>query len=355
MQICRDSHPGKPPGVPAGGAGSGPFCRNIRPPANRLEWWAMRLALRLMETALAFARDPEQAMARGIAVMRRIARLHLRHIDAAGLCWPYLDGGRGETIVLLHGYGADKDRFGSLSPFLRRRYRLVIPDLPGFGGHAALRHLDYGITAQVERLDAFMRRVGLKRFHLFGASLGGYAAALYAARFPRKVISLGLMAPAGITAPECSDALRFFQQTGRNIFLYTSTEGVDELIDFLIHRPFALPRRIKHFWARSARENLTRRQKIIDDLVAGGLTMLDDRAAKIQAPTLLLWGANDRICHVSSVQALLRLIPDCRAYVFHSCGHIPLVEYPGACRFLYGRFVERVALDHAPVQRPHKR
>lgn len=348
MQVCRDRHDERPPDAPADGSGS--FCRSMRPPVSRLEWWGMRLALHLIEIALACSRDPAQAMAGATAVMRRVTRMRLRHINAAGLRWPYLDGGCGETIVLLHGYGADKDRFGSLTPYLRRRYRLVIPDLPGFGEHAALGHLDYGITAQVERLDAFIRGVGLKRFHLFGISLGGYAAALYAARFPGKVVSLGLMAPAGITAPQSSDALRFFEQTDRNIFLSTSTEAVDELIDFLIHRPFALPMRLKRYWAWCGRENLAWRQKIFDDLVAGGLNRLDDRAAKIQAPTLLLWGADDRICHVSSIQVLLRLIPDCRAYVFQSCGHIPLVEYPEACRVLYRRFVEKVARDPAQAR-----
>jgi pimeloyl-ACP methyl ester carboxylesterase len=355
MQTCRDRHDVKPPGAPVGGNGSGALCRSIQLRASRLEWWSMRLALHLAEIVLACFRDPARAMAGAVAVMRRATRMHLRYVDAAGLRWPYLDGGCGDTIVLLHGYGADKDRFGSLTPYLRRRYRLVIPDLPGFGEHEALCHLDYGTAAQVKRLDAFVRGVGLKRFHLFGASLGGYIAALYAARFPGKVLSLGLMAPAGVTAPERSEAQQFFEQTGRNIFLYTSAEAVDALIDFLIHRPLVLPMRVKRYWAGFGRENLVWRQKIFDDLVAGGLNRLDDRAAEIQAPTLLLWGEDDRICHVSSVQVLLRLIPDCRAFVFQSCGHIPLVEYPGQCRALYGRFVESVALDPARVRLRRKR
>jgi pimeloyl-ACP methyl ester carboxylesterase len=333
--------PARLAGMPAiGGPGR---LRYLQPPPNRLEWWAARLAVRLADIGLAFVNDPEQSMSKALAAMRLVGGMRLRCIAADGMDWPFLVGGCGEPVVMLHGYGADKDRFGSLAPVLRRRYRVIIPDLPGFGDHNARADLDYGITSQVLRLDAFVRAVGLTRFHLFGISLGGYAAALYAARFPQKTLSLALMDPAGLTAPESSDAMRIFEQTGRNIFLYTSPEDVEILTEFLIHRPFALPARIKRYWALSGQTHMAWRQKLFNDLIDGGLSLLDDDAAKIEAPTLIFWGAQDRICHVSSAQALVRLIPDCRAYVFHACGHMPLFEYPAACRDLYGKFLQKVA------------
>jgi pimeloyl-ACP methyl ester carboxylesterase len=311
-----------------------------------LEWWGTCLAVRIADSALALARDPEQAMSKAMAAMRLIGGMRLHHIMAGGIEWPFLAGGRGEAVVLLHGYGADKDRFGSLVPFLRRRYRVVIPDLPGFGDHQAHEDLDYGITSQILRLDQFVQSLGLTRFHLLGISLGGYAAALYAARFPHKILSLALMDPAGHSAPEPSDALRFFEQTGQNIFLYTSPQEVEILTDFLVHRPFVLPARIKRYWAWCGRSRLEWRQKLFNDLIDGGLSLLDDWAAKIASPTLLFWGAEDRICHVSSVQALLELIPDCRAYVIRACGHMPLFEYPEVCRDLYGKFLQKFSANH---------
>jgi pimeloyl-ACP methyl ester carboxylesterase len=316
--------------------------RYLKPSPNRLEWWAACLAVRLADMVLAFANDPEQQMAKTLATMRLVGGLRLRCITADGIDWPFLVGGCGEPVVLLHGYGADKDRFGSLAPFLRRRYRVVIPDLPGFGDHKARVDMDYGITSQVRRLDGFVRAMGLERFHLFGISLGGYAAALYAARFPQKALSLALMDPAGHTAPEPSDAMRLFEQTGRNIFLYASPEDVQVLTDFLIHRPFAVPTRMKRYWALCGRTHMAWRQKLFNDLIDGGLSLLDDDAGKIEAPTLIFWGAQDRICHASSAKVLVKLISDCRAYVFHACGHMPLFEYPAACRDLYLRFLQKV-------------
>jgi pimeloyl-ACP methyl ester carboxylesterase len=294
---------------------------------------------------LAFTVDPERWLSKTLAVTRWSGGMRLRRITADGIEWPYLVGGSGEPVVLLHGYGANKDRFGSLVPFLRRRHHVVIPDLPGFGDHHVRAELDYGISSQVLRLDAFIRAVGLTRFHLFGISLGGYAAALYAARFPQKTLSLALMDPAGLTAPEPSDAMRVFEQTGRNIFLYTHPEDVQLLCDFLMYRPLELPARIKRYWALWGRTHLAWRQKLFNDLIDGGLDLLDDRAMEITAPTLIFWGAQDRICHVSSVKTLLTLIADCRAYVFHGCGHMPLFEYPAACRELYGQFLHKVAVN----------
>ena len=318
----------------------------LRLPPDRLEWWAACLAIRIADLALALADDPEQSMAKAMAALRLIGGMRLRRISADGIDWPFLVGGGGETVVLLHGYGADKDRIGSLAPFLRRRYRVVIPDLPGFGDHKAHADLDYGITSQVQRLDAFVRAVGLTRFHLFGISMGGYAAALYAARFPQKILSLALMDPAGHSAPEPSDAIRLFQQTGRNIFLYSSAADVEELAGFLIHRPFRLPARIKRYWALYGRTHLAWRRRLFNDLIDGGLSLLDERAAKIRASTLIFWGAQDRICHVSSARALLKLIPDCRAYIFHACGHMPLFEYPAACRNLYLQFLRKASAGY---------
>ena len=324
--------------------GPGRLCY-LQPPPNHLEWWATCLAIRVADIVLAFASDPERPMSKAMAATRLVGGMRLRRITADGIDWPFLVGGCGETVVLLHGYGADKDRFGSLAPFLRRRFRVIIPDLPGFGDHKAHENLDYGITQQVLHLDAFVRALGLTRFHLFGISLGGYAAALYAAWFPQNTLSLALMDPAGLTAPEPSDAQRVFEQSGRNIFLYASTEQVEILTKFLIHRPFVLPARIKRCWASYGRTHMAWRQKLFNDLIDGGLGLLDDYAAKIEAPTLIFWGAQDRICHVSSAKALVKLIPDCRAYVFYACGHIPLFEYPAACRDLYLRFLRNVSAN----------
>jgi pimeloyl-ACP methyl ester carboxylesterase len=229
---------------------------------------------------------------------------------------------------LLHGFGADKDRFGPLPADLRRWYRVIIPDLPGFGEHQPDWGAVYNIPAQVTRLESFFRALGLNRFHLLGISLGGYVAACYAARFPRHVQSLTLMNTAGIDSPVSSDAFRLLQLHDQNIFLYTNEAQFQKMMDYLMFRPIQLPMRIRRYWAAQGLRSLSWRRKLFADLFADGCFRLDEDARQIEAPTLVIWGCQDRILHVSAVDRLLEMIADCRAYVLGDCGHVPLFEYP---------------------------
>jgi abhydrolase domain-containing protein 6 len=272
---------------------------------------------------------------------RRLGGMQARYLKSGGVVWPYLDGGKGVPVVLLHGYGADKDRFVNLVPFLRRRHRVIIPDLPGFGEHRPDWALSYGIHDQVRRLDGFLHAVGLRRFHLMGLSLGGYLAGVYAARFPRRLRTLALMDSAGFTSPVPSDAQRMYDSVGRNIFLYSSKREVQTLIDFLLHHPVRLPMALLDYWASQGLARQAWRAKLFDDFIAGGRYELDRLAPFIQAPTLVIWGGDDRICHVSAVDRILSLIRNCRAYIIHGCGHIPMVEYPVLFRRLYLEFLRR--------------
>lgn len=218
---------------------------------------------------------------------------------------------------------------------------MVIPDLPGFGDHVPDWQAVYDVPGQLERLQSFFRELGLERFHLLGISLGGYVAAFYAARFPQRVQSLILMNTAGISSPVPSEAFTLLEQHDQNIFLYANEEQVQKMIDYLMYRPIQLPLQIRRYWAARGRQTLSWRRKMFADLLSDGIYRLDEYARDIQAPTQVLWGRQDRICHVSAVDRLLEMIPDCQAFVIDSCGHMPLFEYPGICLRLCLRFLQR--------------
>ena len=96
--------------------------------------------------------------------------------------WVYLAGGEGETILFIHGFGADKDRWGTFLTAFCGRYRLIAPDLPGFGESSRVASANYNIPGQVDRLSRFIEKIHLDRFHLVGISMGGYIAAYYAGK-----------------------------------------------------------------------------------------------------------------------------------------------------------------------------
>ena len=123
-----------------------------------------------------------------------------------GVHYAYLEGGQGKPLMLLHGFGGNKDTFTRVSRFLVKHYRVIIPDIIGFGESAHIQHTDYSPSAQVERLRLLSEALNLKDLHLGGNSMGGQIALLYSALYPTEVNSLWLLSPAGVWSAPKSDS-----------------------------------------------------------------------------------------------------------------------------------------------------
>jgi pimeloyl-ACP methyl ester carboxylesterase len=323
-------------------------CVQLTPRPSVGQRWMAGLFLQGLSAIVRHAGSPDATIARLVHLNRKLGGMHTRYQKCGGLIWPYLEGGRGDPVVLLHGYGADKDGFSSLVPFLRRSFRVIVPDLPGFGDHPHDRSLTYGIDHQAERLEVFLQAADVPRCHLLGISLGGYLAARYAAGFPQRVRSLTLVDSAGFSSPVPSEAMRLMASRGRNIFLYRNEEEMAELYRYLLHRPLKLPAAVRRYWTSQGLAQRAWRQKLFDDLIAGGIDTMDGLAHRIQAPTLVVWGAQDRICHVSAVDGILAKIANSRAYIIQACGHIPIIEYPMLFRKIYLGFLHQVVAEASP-------
>ncbi len=285
------------------------------------------------------SKDPDALFDAGYRLSRLFSGLRVRRQQVGRRNWPYLVGGQGEVVVLLHGFGADKDRFGSFLPMMRRGYRIVVPDIPGFGEQQQVWGASYDVGSQVYRIERFVESLDLEKFHLMGISLGGYLAAHYASRNVHRVKSLCLMDTAGFSSPINSDALQLFQDQQRNIFLPKNKDEMQLMVDYLLYRRLVLPEALKRYWLKQTLGLLAWRQKLFDDLLSGGIYLMDDLARRIKAPTQVLWGAEDRICHVSTVDTILSLIEHCQAHILHGCGHIPIIEHPALSARLYRNFL----------------
>src|SRR4051794_1170642 len=75
----------------------------------------------------------------------------------------YIDEGQGEPIVLLHGLGASSHIWNPLEQKMKRRYRLLIPDLMGFGRSSKDLHLHYGLDDQARRIVEWLDGLGIQR------------------------------------------------------------------------------------------------------------------------------------------------------------------------------------------------
>lgn len=276
-------------------------------------------------TALLFA-VPGLAFGLAKRLERGLAGLEEREVAAGDHRLVYLEGGSGPTLLLVHGFAADKDNWTRLARHLSDRFHLVAPDLPGHGESDRLESASYDIRSQVERLRAFRAALGLERFHLAGNSMGGHIAAAYAAAYPADVESLILLDAAGVEAPEPSE-LSALLERGENPLVAASAEEFEELLDFLfVERPYVPAPILDHF-AEQAAANREFHDKIWSDLGARPLP-LEGLLPSIAAPTLVIWGDSDRVLHPSGAEVFQKGIPRARTVMLEGCGHVPMLERP---------------------------
>ncbi|HZD93562.1 MAG TPA: alpha/beta fold hydrolase, partial [Candidatus Sulfotelmatobacter sp.] len=163
----------------------------------------------------------------------------------------YSEGGKGEPVVLLHGFGASADNWNRFAARLTKRYHVIAPDLPGWGQSTRLEAESYAYPKQIERLQQFLTQLGLKRFHLIGHSMGGFIASAYAACYPEQVITLGLIAPHGVAEPQASE-FSLSVAAGDNWLVASSVPEFERLLNGVFARRPYLPKSVFRLLAQHA-------------------------------------------------------------------------------------------------------
>jgi len=254
------------------------------------------------------------------------AGLEQRAIDVGGTHVAYLIGGSGEPLLVLHGFGADKSNWVRVAKYLTPHYRVVAPDLPGFGDSTRDPAAHYMIDDQVERVHAFAQALGLGTFHLGGNSMGGTIAGVYAARHPGEVKSLWLLAPGSVRSAEKSE-LQALMAHGDNPLFVHDAAGFTRLLDFVFVEPPSIPGPIVKYLAAEAVRHRDFNEKIAAELWRDPV-VLEDVLRTVNVPTLVVWGDHDRLAHVSGARILGGAMPRATVVVMPNVGHVPMVEKP---------------------------
>ncbi|WP_207764991.1 alpha/beta fold hydrolase [Leptospira kmetyi] len=274
----------------------------------------------------------------GLYYERSKSELEKKEIQVGTYHWKYLEGGKGETILLVHGFGGDKDNWTRFVRTLTPHYRVVIPDLPGFGENDRKQEDEYSILTQVSRLNEFRKSLGLEKFHIIGNSMGGSISGVYAATYPDQILTLGLVDSAGVKAPIKSELLTLLEQ-GKNPLVAGNAEEFDFLMNFIFVKPPYVPSFLKEYFANKAIESRDFNTKIYSEIRTQS-TALEERLGKIQARTLILWGDSDRVIHFSASDVMLKGIKNSRRVVLKECGHSPQLERPTELAELYADFLK---------------
>jgi len=269
---------------------------------------------------------PARVFDLAVRMQRRHSGLARKEIQVGDHRIAYLEGGHGAPLLLLHGFGAEKDHWTQIAQFLTPNYRVIAPDLPGFGESSRLESATYNLDAQLERIAGFTQALGLAHFHLGGNSMGGYFAAMYAARAPEQVLSLWLLAPAGVAEAEESELLRLVNR-GDNLLILDSEDKAKRLVHLLFTKPPFVPEGFAAVWRKRAMAVREFSAKIFGELFVNPV-MLDERLPGLPTPALIVWGDDDRLLHVSGAAKLKAMLPNAELRVMPCMGHCPMLERP---------------------------
>jgi len=270
---------------------------------------------------------------------RSAAGLEQRNIEVEGLNIEYLEGGQGDALVLLHGFSANKDNWTRIGKYFTPYFRVIAPDLPGFGESSLDPHGDYTIRAQVERVKAFIRALKIKSLHLGGSSMGGAIAGVYASLYQKDLKSLLLISPGGVASSKLSKMFRLIEEGKPNPLIPRDAEDYEYMLDFVfVEKPF-IPGPVKKALVQEAVTHQPLYQKIFKQLTNSVDIPLQDVMTGLPVPTLIVWGAQDRVLHVSGARILELVIPGARVEVMDAVGHLPMIEKPEKTAGLYLHFL----------------
>lgn len=242
------------------------------------------------------------------------------------------------TLVLLHGFSADKSIWLRFARQLRRHYQLLIPDLPGHGETPFAADANHSMPRQAERLALFLATLHLPQVHLIGNSMGGFLATVFASRYPAQVLSLALQDPAGLSSATPSQLEQQVRQ-GLNPFLQLDFADFKRFYALSMARPPYIPQlMLKGIACRYQRQRALL-AAIFADFFDSRLTAAE--LAQIKVPVLLCWGEADQLIDISAVALWQQQLPQLQLQVFAGIGHLPMLEIPKQSASVYRHFLQR--------------
>ena len=272
-------------------------------------------------------------------LLRRMAGLRARTVEVGGLTLPVLRReGPGVPLVLLHGFGADKEGWLLLAARLGRKRPLIIPDLPGFGAAPAIAPGQATARRQAAVVAGLLDQLRVPRAHLAGSSMGGGISLRLAADAPARVASLTLIGSVGPVVDKSE--LQLALDRGENPLVIQSSADFDAFMRLVLERrPPSTRAILRHL----AHERAGRSAALTT--LFGGWTSGDgppDELEAIRAPALVVHGDCDRVVHVSTARALASRLPRARLELLRGVGHAPATETPRRVASLLQEFLREV-------------
>jgi pimeloyl-ACP methyl ester carboxylesterase len=247
--------------------------------------------------------------------------------DANGIKTNYLEAGKGEPVVLIHGSGPGVTSYANwrlVIPALAEEFRVVAPDMVGFGYSERPANVEYGIQTWADQVIGLMDTLDLQKAHLVGNSFGGAVALRIAAQVPERVSKLVLMGSMGVPFPitEGLERVWGYEPSFENmrkvldVFAYSRDLVNDELAE-VRYRGSIEPGFQESFAAMFPAP----RQRWVEAMCTP-----EETIRQLPHHALLVHGREDQVIPVQTSLRLEELIDNADLNVYSHCGHWSMIE-----------------------------
>jgi abhydrolase domain-containing protein 6 len=257
---------------------------------------------------------------------RARAHLSLKQTQIEDFQVPYLEGGQGETVLLIHGFQSNKDIWVRLAGQLTDNYHVIAIDLPAHGDSNIMMDKSYTIAEQVQRVVAIMDQLQLKQpVHVMGHSMGGAIALNLAATAPQRVKTLGLVSAAGVVSPQPSQ-LQLALAKGKNPLIVQTKDDYQAMLEFTMSKAPYIPGPMISVFTQEALGREPIAQKIFKDINSQVALPPEKVLPTITVPVLVLWGDEDKVLDVSATEVFKKWLPRSEVVILKGVGHAPQIE-----------------------------
>ncbi len=256
----------------------------------------------------------------------------------------FVDLGRGLTVhlrdegprdapvlLLLHGSNAMLQTWDGWARRLKPAYRIIRIDFPGHGLTGAHAPSGYSHVAYAKLVDRVVERLGIPRFVIVGNSMGGNVAWTYAHKHPEKLAGLVLVDASGQPEPDAQDLPLGFRIATtpvlRDIVQHITPRSMVEegLRNSVTNAAVVTPENVDRYWELLRYPG--NRQATIDRFTTKRDPTITG-SPRLPVPTLIMWGADDKLIPVSSADWFKRQVPDAKLIIYPGVGHLMMEEIP---------------------------
>ena len=253
-----------------------------------------------------------------------------------------------EPALLVHGLGGSATNWTDFGTLVHHRLDCTAIDLPGFGRSGPAPRRDYSIGALADVVIAAIQADARAPVHLLGNSMGGAVALRVAATRPDLVRTLTLISPAlpdlRLRRPGTDTAMALLLVPGIRSYAQRRMAAISPLdrVGGMIAICFAQPHLVPRWRLQEAVEDMAEHQRmpwaqdaftrslrgLVASYVRQGPSSPWNLLTQIAAPTLIIWGSEDRLVPVALAPRAARAVPDARLLVLPGVGHCAQMEDP---------------------------